>query len=495
MKIKQITEALKPSQYRPLVKGWDKERYADIFTNSKYKHDKNGYRVFIPIGAVSVDDTSPVQTEIESSLQQSGFEIVDYTKGIAQKKDTKQNIKIGKLLTKLKQQELLGKFNTDKSREGTKKEYMVVISRHPYDIGGMSTGRGWTSCMNLEDDGSNKEYVPIDVAAGALVAYVTDKNDPDLKNPTGRVSIKPFVDILGSTHVEFGIENRVYGTQVTGFIEAVNTWVDEINDQNILDTVVAIKLDPRLYNDSGFSSAPKFKGGSIETREVMKSVFNNPYTIADYESPSPKLQLIAVTQSSRVIQFINNPTLAAQLAAVNGYGGVITHIKNPSLEVQLAAVTMTDSAIRYIENPSPKVQIAAVKAGVYAIEYIKNPSPEVQMAAATNNGYAIEYIKNPSPEVQLAAVKNDGGAIRYIENPSPEVQLAAVNNVAYALEFIKNPLPKVQMVAVNAEGLLIRFIKNPSPELQLAAVKNTKAAINFIKNPSPEVIAYVKQNS
>jgi hypothetical protein len=211
MKIKQITEALKPSQYRPLVKGWDKERYADIFTNSKYNHDKNGYRVFIPIGAVSVDDTSPVQTEIESSLQQNGFKIVDYAKGIAQKKDTKQNIKIGKLLTKLKQQELLGKFNTDKSREGTKKEYMVVISRHPYDIGGQSTDRGWTSCMNLED-GVYKKYVPIDVAAGTLVAYVTDKNDPDLKNPTGRLSIKPFVDILGTKRVEFGIEDRVYGT-------------------------------------------------------------------------------------------------------------------------------------------------------------------------------------------------------------------------------------------------------------------------------------------
>lgn len=33
-----LAEALKPSQYRSLVKSWDKSRYADIF--SKYPHDR-----------------------------------------------------------------------------------------------------------------------------------------------------------------------------------------------------------------------------------------------------------------------------------------------------------------------------------------------------------------------------------------------------------------------------------------------------------------------
>tara|TARA_R110000851_G_scaffold51669_1_gene122562 strand:- start:60 stop:1223 length:1164 start_codon:yes stop_codon:yes gene_type:complete len=379
MKIKQITEALKPSQYRPLVKGWDKARYADIFTNPKYKHDKNGYRVFIPIGSSSVSNTSPVQTEIESSLQQNGFEIVDYTKGIAQKKDTKQNIKIGKLLTKLKQQELLGKFNTDKTREGTKKEYMVVISRHPYDIGGQSTDRGWTSCMNLED-GKFKQYVPIDVEVGTVVAYVTDKNDPDLKNPTGRVSIKPFVDILGTTHVEFGIEKSVYGTQVPGFIEAVRKWVNEINRQNKLDTVVALKVNPQLYNDDdddGRAKKTKVKGGSKEERDIIQAITSKPRRIANYENPSLKMQLAAVHAQSTSIGLIKNPSPEVQLIAVLDHPHNIMAIKNATLEAQLAAVNTDATTIKWIRNSSPEVQLAAVKTDASVFGWIRNPSPEV----------------------------------------------------------------------------------------------------------------------
>ena len=403
MKIKQITEALKPSQYRPLVKGWDKARYADIFTNPKYKHDKKGYRVFIPIGATTVSELSPVQAEIENSLQQSGFAIADYTKGMAQQKDTKRNIKIGKLLTKLKQPDLLNKFNTDKTREGTKKEYMVVISRHPYDIGGQSTDRGWRSCMNLVD-GEFKQYVPIDVAVGTVVAYVTDKNDPDLKNPTGRLSIKPFVDILGSTHVEFGIEDRVYGTKVPGFVEAVTKWVDEINDQNILDDIVVFQLDPRLYHDSAITST--VKGGSKEERDMMQVIIDNPFAIEHVDNPPPKVQLMAVKRRGHLIQFIKNPPPEVQMAAIKNSVYSIQHIKNPTLEVQLAAVKHNGRILQFIKNPTPEVQLAAVKHNGMAIEYIQNPSPEVQMAAVRSTGYAIEYIQNPSPEV-IAYIKQN----------------------------------------------------------------------------------------
>jgi hypothetical protein len=449
MRIRQIIEALKPSQYRPLVKGWDKQRYADIFTNPKYKHDKNSYRVFIPIGAVSVDNTSPVQAEIENSLQKSGFEIIDYTKGLAQKKGTKQNIKIGKLLTKLNQPKLLDKFNTDKTREGTKKEYMVVISRHPYDIGGQSTDRGWTSCMNLKG-GEYKKYVPIDVTAGTVIAYVTDKNDPDLKNPTGRVSIKPFVDVLGSTHVEFGIEDRVYGTSVPGFLNAVGQWVNDVNTQNKLDEVVVFEQDPRLYHDSD-NRKTRIKGGTEEDRQLIQSILDNPENIANHSNPSLKLQLLVVKKQGTVIEFI--------------------------------------------KNPSPEVQMAAVMNNGWALGFIKNPSPEVQMAALKRNGNAIQWFKNPSPELQLTAVKRAPAAIRYIKNPSLEMQMAAVNNFGHTIRYIKNPSPEVQMAAVRETFAAIEFIKNPSPEVQMAAVTRHPSAMEYIDNPSPEVIAYSKRNS
>jgi hypothetical protein len=447
MKIAQILEALKPSEYRPLVKGWDKTRYASIFTNPKYKHDKNGYRVFIPIQSATVSRASRIQKEIEDSIQQSGFEIVDYTKGIAQKKDTKQNIKIGKLLTKLKQQELLAKFNTDKAREGTQKEYMVVISRHPYDIGGMSTDRGWTTCMNLKN-GMMKNYVPLDVKAGTVVAYVTDKNDPDLKNPTGRVAIKPFVDILGSPHIEFGIEDKMYGTNVPGFAKAITKWVDEVNSQNKLDNVVILKLDPRLYPDSDVP-VTRIKGGSEEDRQLMQSILKNPDNIANY--------------------------------------------KNPPIKLQMQVVKKNGTSIQYIENPPPEVQMAAVMNDGWALGGIKNPSTEIEEAALEKNGNAIKFIKNPTPEQQLAACEDAGGAIRWIKNPTLKMQLAAVNEYGMVIEYIKNPPPEVQMAAVKSSFAAIQYIENPAPEVQLYAVKSNGVAIRYIKNPTDEVEAFMQK--
>lgn len=218
MQYTDLIEALKPSEYRLFVKGWDKERYADIFKSDKYKHDKNGYRVYLPLGERKVE-VSAVQKDIERYLG-SNYEIVDYIKGIVKDKKNNQNVKIGKVLTKLSLTDLLNKYTSDPTREATKDEYIVVISRHPYDIAGMSTNRGWTSCMNLHD-GENRHYVPIDIKEGTVVAYVTSKSDPDLKNPTGRVSIKPFVNVNNEEEIYFGIENKVYGTTVDGFIPAV----------------------------------------------------------------------------------------------------------------------------------------------------------------------------------------------------------------------------------------------------------------------------------
>jgi hypothetical protein len=330
MRIFQLTtEALKPSEYRPLVKGWDKSRYANIFLDPAYKHDRNGYRVIIPIPALSTPIT--VDPVIKSELEANGFDILDYRAGLATNRATKQTIKIGKALTKIKRPELVNRFNNDTSREGTQKEYIAVISRHPYDIAGMSTDRGWTSCMNLHN-GEFSKYVPLEVKVGSIVAYVTTADDADLSNPVGRVMIKPFVDLIGSPHVEFGIESRVYGTKVAGFIKIVNKWVRDINKSNVLDKVAVMELDPRLWQDSG----PKIhvRGASKEVRKQILRLADDPMSIR--------------------------------------------YIENPTQEMKIIAVTKDADALRYIENHTPEVQMAAVKQDVNAFQFIDNPTPEVK---------------------------------------------------------------------------------------------------------------------
>lgn len=288
-----LSEALKPSEYRGLVKGWDRQRYAEIFKNPKYRHDRNGYRVYIPIETQSQNqEKSQTQKQIESFLDENGFDIIDYTKGIVHNREKKQNIKIGKVLNKLQRSDLLNAFNVDKTREGTRAEYMVVISRHPYDIAGMSTDRGWTSCMNLGE--INRHYVPVDIKQGTVVAYVTKANDLDLKNPTGRVLIKPFVDVLGKTQIYFGIENAVYGTNVPGFTDAVKKWVNEVNASHELDEVAILKQHPDLYRDSDLASQTYItgRGRTQDEKQQLLDVYNNPRSIFNIANPT-EAQLIA----------------------------------------------------------------------------------------------------------------------------------------------------------------------------------------------------------
>jgi hypothetical protein len=189
------------------------------------------------------------------------------------------------------------------------------------------------------------------------------------------------------------------------------------------------------------------------------------------------IQLAAVNQNERAIQYIKNPSEAVQLAAVNQRGYVLEYIDNPSEAVQMAAVNQYGYAIQYIDNPAPELQLAAVKQNGDAIEYIDNPSEAVQLAAVNQSGYAIQYIDNPAPELQLAAVKRNGDAIQYIKNPTPAVQLAAVKRNGGAIQYIKNPSEAVQLAAVNQSGYAIQYIKNPAPEVQLAAAKQVAARL------------------
>jgi hypothetical protein len=107
--------------------------------------------------------------------------------------------KIGKLLAK-NNVEYDGKpaldwYNADPIRLKKKIEasddLMMVISDHAYDIAGMSTGRDWTSCMNIKN-GTNKDYVENDIRYGTIIAYLCEASDTNIRNPYARILIKPY---------------------------------------------------------------------------------------------------------------------------------------------------------------------------------------------------------------------------------------------------------------------------------------------------------------
>jgi hypothetical protein len=478
-----ILEAMPPSLYRKHVKNWDRERFADLFQDPKFKTDRNAFRVYLPLAA-SKEQVVNVPPEIQAALTDKGYEVQDYKAGLAKEKDGKRVMKIGKLLPPALQQT----FANDKSRQA-QDEYVVVISRHPYDVAGMSTNRGWTSCMNLKS-GIHKKYVKADIKQGTVVAYLVKTSDLDIKSAVGRIAIKPFIETV-TKKIVFGAENEVYGTNAPGFKQTVKAWVDYTNNKIVTDDMILAQLAPGLYTDSPATQKPLV----VTKDKAMLSVIKNPMAIKDISNPSEALQLMAVKQNGLAIQFIKNPSEAVQLATVTQSGYAIVYIKNPSEAVQLAAVKQKGLAIEFIKNPSEAAQLAAVKQEGRAIGYIKNPSEALQLAAVKQKGLNIQFIKNPSEAVQLAAVKKDGWALRFIKNPSEALQLMAVKQNGQAIQFIAKPSEAVQLAAVKQYGSAIRHIKKPSEAMQLAAVTQDGLAIGHIKNPSEAVqLAAVKQD-
>lgn len=173
---------------------------------------------------------SKTQLMVEDYISPLGYEVFDYTKGIAIKinGDPKKNnqIRIGKLL---KDKNILEKFNLDEDRTNSKKynteDYRIVISQSYDDIINMSTGRSWTSCMSFPD-GRYSYMIKADILEGTLIAYLINKDDMEITKPLGRVLIKPFSTEDGET--QYLTETKVYGNvpMSQSFIRSVKSWLN-----------------------------------------------------------------------------------------------------------------------------------------------------------------------------------------------------------------------------------------------------------------------------
>ena len=216
-----LSEALKPSQFRGLVKGWDKSRYKKIF--------KGKYRIYLELESPKED--LYVNPSIKKELDLKGYDIENYPAGLAKKKgDGKRLIRIARLLKD--NPDLLKNFINDPKRSASKrKELMVVVSRHPYDIVGMTTGRGWTSCMALDKDGYR--YIRIDIKQGSIIAYLIRKDDKNINNPVGRLMIRPFVNAEDPKDVLLIPEKRIHGTNKKGSYETILKWLNVFQKEKV----------------------------------------------------------------------------------------------------------------------------------------------------------------------------------------------------------------------------------------------------------------------
>lgn len=185
---------------------------------------KPNHRRYFPIELSDKDRktllaNSDTYKEVSWNLEDNGYEIVSYEEGYAVKRKSNNifcnmvsketnNInllKIGRLLVKLNLKDLGERFKTDPIRVLNK--FSVVVSRHPIDIAGMSTGREWTSCMS--EGGCNHNFVKNDIHGGTIIAYLISNNDKNIRNPLSRILFKKYESDNG--HSYYALANKTYG--------------------------------------------------------------------------------------------------------------------------------------------------------------------------------------------------------------------------------------------------------------------------------------------
>ena len=219
-------------------------------------------RISIPLsnrGKLKLPKSIPLMDRINKVFIPLGYKINSFSDYLNNKVykigDTKNPMKIGKLLSKSSPL-LFKEFDVEIDRKyfldiinTSTQNLKVVISRHPYDLLGMASGRDWrgSSCMRLgsEDDkvyldilasmgdkvedevkGLGKNSITQDIIGGTLVAYVVDIDDNNINKPISRLLIKPYYNKYDSTDIVWVCADRLYGKKVEGFKETIDSWIE-----------------------------------------------------------------------------------------------------------------------------------------------------------------------------------------------------------------------------------------------------------------------------
>ena len=163
---------------------WLVDKLNELFDNQQ--------RIYIPVEYEEIKKISRTQKDIERVLNTLGYKIKDYGLGMAYQIDNpKRVVRIGKLLNSVGDTFLLKLFTEDKDRTLAKQkdDYSIVICQHPYDITAMTTGREWSSCLDVLG-GANRHFIPEEIKSGTFTVYFIKTSDRNINNPIGRINVK-----------------------------------------------------------------------------------------------------------------------------------------------------------------------------------------------------------------------------------------------------------------------------------------------------------------
>jgi len=274
VKIQELLAALKPSEFREFKEAILKKEYKKYLDHVFKGKD----RIYIPFTPDSTKVVIPIS--VKNYLLLNRYKIADYKAGLAENEKGRL-IKIGKLLKE--KPDLMQEFNDSRSNV-KKNDLTIVISRHPYDIAGMSTGRGWTSCTNLTD-GLKRRYIHKDIENGTLIAYILDPKDTkkNIEHPSSRLLLKQYINYKNPDDKILYPDPEVYGADIPGFRERLIKWLETFQ------TLKGTYIINEKVNQEGLNSVGSDKNSDDE-RERLVYYKTNPNDLDAKKDKSDRIR-------------------------------------------------------------------------------------------------------------------------------------------------------------------------------------------------------------
>jgi hypothetical protein len=382
MKIEQlISEALTFKQARPYMKAWDPNFHKAVFEREP-RTDRGARRIYLPFETeVSKPIMIPDQLQqyLRTAIANKPYMTDEptYMQGLAYEvANPSRKLGIGKMLArslasesdpgrKAELQDIKKTFDADPQRAATRKpDKLIVISRHPYDVAGMSTDRGWDSCMNIID-GMNRRYVLRDVKQGSIIAYLIQSDDMNIRKPLARILIRPYGQIGKPKNIAM-MADRVYGTAPASFKTQVDAWVDKNYNQ---DKIGLFCVKPGLYIDDAPRRVRLLSDDALKSytpQQVIAYLESDDDDQVEYKyarvarvRPDADAILTQVTLKGNLgaAKYIKqSPSLATFQKMADKFDGVrtLTHIQNPSEEIIAYSIKRDPRAVAYVKNRTEK---------------------------------------------------------------------------------------------------------------------------------------------
>ena len=439
-------------------------------------------RTYIPLE--HPDDNKPVEPhpDVKAHLEKHGYKITDYKGNKAVEPKYGREIRIGKALNATgASKDLMDTFNNDPKRAASNSGKLgVVISRHPHDVAGMSTDRGWRSCMKMGKTGNKKDYdagqyshyLKHDVKQGTHVAYLVHEHDKEAKQPLARIALKPFQSEDKKDTI-LRPEGTQYGTSDHAFGHTVKKWA-ETNFPAKEDKIY--RKNTKLYDDDN-------KGTVASTNTLLKSksymdradAFSNSDVTHEHinqglNDPSEEVRKAAISHPNatpeHLSKVLDNPDADRNLRIA-----ALKHPKLPTKEI----TKVLNSPTGYRNDTDKEYALRSPNVTPeHVTKALDDPSSGVRKAAIGNQHVKLtpehisKVLDNPKEDTGTKAM-----AVRRPEATAEHITKGLNHNNPYVRHFaIKNP---------NAnEEHITKALNDPDDDIRRSAILHPKATPEHI---------------